>query len=137
MTTHKTWSADEIFQIILKGSRPRANVAEICRRHGISSTTFYKWRKQALASMKSGFRSKEGTPPRDSAPSRERPAEEARRRLRHRQRRAARAPRGVVAGKKRRRALVRAIQARGISSLSRAARMSGISRRAVYTLPRP
>ena len=32
---------------------------------------------------------------------------------------------------------MRAMQDRGISSLSRAARMSGISRRALYTLPRP
>ena len=62
MTTHKTWSADEKFQIVLEGLQPRANVAEICRRHGISSTAFYEWRERALASMKNGLRSKEGTP---------------------------------------------------------------------------
>jgi len=62
MTTHKTWSADEKFQIVLEGLQPRANVSEICRRHGISSTAHYEWRERALASMKSGLRSKEGTP---------------------------------------------------------------------------
>ena len=62
MTVRKTWTADEKFQIILEGLQPRANVAEICRRHGISSTAFYEWRERALASMKNGLRSKEGTP---------------------------------------------------------------------------
>ncbi|MGI0054117.1 MAG: transposase [Thermoplasmata archaeon] len=62
MTTRKTWTADEKFQIVLEGLQPRANVSEICRRHGISSTAYYEWRERALASMKGGLRSKEGTP---------------------------------------------------------------------------
>jgi transposase-like protein len=62
MTVRKTWTADEKFQIVLEGLRPRANVAEICRRHGLSSTAYYEWRERALASMKNGLRSKEGTP---------------------------------------------------------------------------
>ena len=62
MTTHKTWSADEKFQIVLEGLQPCANVAEICRSPGISSTAFYEWRERAFVSMKNGLRSKEGTP---------------------------------------------------------------------------
>ena len=41
MTPHKTWSADEKFQIVLEGLQPRANVAEICRGLAITSTAFY------------------------------------------------------------------------------------------------
>jgi putative transposase len=61
MTVRKTWTTEEKFQIVLEGLQPRANVSEICRRHGISSIAYYQWRERALASMKSGLRSKEGT----------------------------------------------------------------------------
>ncbi len=61
MTVRKTWTTEEKFQIVLEGLQPRANVSEICRRHGISSTAYYEWRERALASMKTGLRSKEGT----------------------------------------------------------------------------
>ncbi len=36
-------------------------MAEICRAHGITSGQFYKWRERALASMKTGLKSGEGT----------------------------------------------------------------------------
>lgn len=62
MTTRRTWSADEKFRIVLEGLQPRTNVTELCRRHGISSTQFYEWRQKALASMKAGLKSREGTP---------------------------------------------------------------------------
>ena len=61
MTVRKTWATEEKFQIVLEGLQPHTNVSEICRRHGISSTAFYEWRERALASMKVGLRSKEGT----------------------------------------------------------------------------
>lgn len=61
MTTRKTWSAEEKFQIVMEGLQPRANVAEICRRHGVTSTAFYEWKAKALAGMKNGLRSKEGS----------------------------------------------------------------------------
>jgi transposase-like protein len=62
MTTHRAFSADQKFQIVMEGLQPGANVAEICRRHQISSTLYYLWRERALASMKASLRSKEGTP---------------------------------------------------------------------------
>lgn len=61
MTTHRTWSAEEKFRIVMEGLSPKANVAEICRAHSISSGQFYKWRERALASMKSGLKSGEGS----------------------------------------------------------------------------
>lgn len=61
MTTHKTWSTEEKLQIILESLHPRANVSEICRRHGISSTAFYEWKQKALSGMKVGLQNREGS----------------------------------------------------------------------------
>ena len=61
MTTHKTWTTEEKLQIVLEGMVPRANISEICRRHGISSTAYYEWKAKALSGMKSGLQNKEGS----------------------------------------------------------------------------
>lgn len=42
MTVRKTRTADEKFQLVPEGFQPQENIAEICRRHGISSTAFYE-----------------------------------------------------------------------------------------------
>ncbi len=60
MTTGKTWSAEEKLQIVLEGMAPRANISEVCRRHGISSTAYYEWRAKALAGMKQGLKTTPG-----------------------------------------------------------------------------
>ena len=52
MTTRRAWSATEKFQIVLEGLVPKANIAQICRTHGISSSQFYRWREEAFAGMK-------------------------------------------------------------------------------------
>ena len=52
MTTHRHWSATEKLQVVLEGLSPKANVAEICRAHGISSSQFYKWKESAIRGMK-------------------------------------------------------------------------------------
>ena len=62
MTTHKVWSAEEKLQVVLEGLQPRANVSEICRHHGISSTAFYEWKQKAIAGMKLGLKNREGSP---------------------------------------------------------------------------
>ena len=54
MTTGKTWSAEQKLQIVLEGIASRANISEVCRRHGISSTAYYEWRAKALVGMKQG-----------------------------------------------------------------------------------
>ena len=60
MTTHRRWSAEEKFTIVMDGLQPDSNVAEICRRHGISSTLFYAWKQKGLENLKAGLRSREG-----------------------------------------------------------------------------
>ena len=99
MTTHKTWSADEKFQIVLEGPPAPGQ-----RRRNLSASRPQLDRLLRMARARPRLDEEwsplEGGDPRDGAPPRERSAEEARRRLRHRQRRAARAPRGVVAGEK-------------------------------------
>ncbi len=61
MTTRKVWSESEKLRIVLEGLAPKTNVEAMCRTHGIHSSQFYKWRDRALAGMKEGLRSKEGT----------------------------------------------------------------------------
>ncbi len=61
MTTRKVWSTEEKLQVVLEGLQPRANVSEICRRHGISSTAFYEWKQKALTGMKVGLKNREGS----------------------------------------------------------------------------
>jgi len=43
----RRFSAEEKFQILEEGRAPGASIAEVCRRHQISSTLFYLWEKQA------------------------------------------------------------------------------------------
>ena len=62
MTTRKSWSAEEKFQIVLEGLQPGVNVAEICRRHSVHSAQFYEWKQKALASMKAGLKGPGGSP---------------------------------------------------------------------------
>ncbi|MDG6913586.1 MAG: transposase [Nitrososphaerota archaeon] len=59
MTTHRRWSAEEKFAIVMEGLQPDANVAAICRRHGISSTLFYSWKEKGLENLKASLRSRE------------------------------------------------------------------------------
>jgi transposase len=50
-------SAEEKLAIVLEGLKESTNISDLCRRHGISQTSYYKWRdkffeggKGALAS---------------------------------------------------------------------------------------
>jgi transposase-like protein len=61
MTTHRRWSAEEKFAIVMEGLQPDANVAAICRRHSISSTLFYSWKEKGLENLKASLRSREGS----------------------------------------------------------------------------
>ena len=61
MTTQRTWTSEEKLRIVMEGLSPKANVSEICRHYGVSSTTFYQWKEQALAGMKAGLKNKEGS----------------------------------------------------------------------------
>jgi transposase-like protein len=43
----RRFSAEEKLQILEEGRAPGASIAEVCRRHQISTTLFYLWEKQA------------------------------------------------------------------------------------------
>ncbi len=51
----RTWTPAEKASIVREGLQPGAKAIEIIRRHGISSSLFYTWRKQALTATSTGF----------------------------------------------------------------------------------
>ena len=55
--TRKDWTAKERVDIIVEYVSTNMGVAEICRKHGIPPTTFYKWRRRF---MDAGKRELEG-----------------------------------------------------------------------------
>ncbi len=48
MTTKRSFSSQEKLDIVNEGMQPGANVTEICRRHGIGTSLFYYWKRQAM-----------------------------------------------------------------------------------------
>ncbi len=60
MTTHRSWSAEEKSQIVPEGMSPRANISEVYRRRGISSTAYSEGKSKALAGMKQGLKTTPG-----------------------------------------------------------------------------
>ena len=42
----RRWSEEERLQILAEASSPGARVAEVCRRHDISSALIYTWRRK-------------------------------------------------------------------------------------------
>ena len=52
MTTRRNWSPTEKLQIVMETLSPKANVAVICRLHGVHSSQVYKWKEEALAGMR-------------------------------------------------------------------------------------
>lgn len=52
MTTKRVIPPDEKMQILNEGMQPGAVVTEICRKHGIGSSTYYKWKREAVSGMR-------------------------------------------------------------------------------------
>jgi len=48
----RKWQADEKLAMVLEGLKSEANVQEICRRHNINQSQYYKWRDQFLQGAK-------------------------------------------------------------------------------------
>ena len=46
--THEKWSAKERVDIMVEFLSTNIGVAEICRKHGVSPTTFDNWRKRFM-----------------------------------------------------------------------------------------
>jgi transposase len=53
--TKKRYTAEQKIRIVLEGLRNEVSVAEICRREGIATVTYYKWSKEFLDAGKNGL----------------------------------------------------------------------------------
>ena len=51
----KRFTAEQKIQIVLEGLRNEISVAELCRKEGIASVTYYKWSKEFLDAGKNGL----------------------------------------------------------------------------------
>ena len=51
----RTWNAAEKLEIMRQALEPGAVAAHVMLRHGISSSSFYTWRKQAMRAAPAGF----------------------------------------------------------------------------------
>lgn len=53
--TKKKFTAEQKIRIVLEGLRSEQPVADICRREGIATVTYYKWSKDFLDAGKNGL----------------------------------------------------------------------------------
>lgn len=53
--TRKRYSSEEKIRIVLEGLRGQDSVADICRREGLATVTYYKWSKAFLEAGKNGL----------------------------------------------------------------------------------
>ena len=53
--TKKKFYAEEKIRIVLEGLRGEVSISELCRKEGISATTYYKWSKDFLDAGKNGL----------------------------------------------------------------------------------
>jgi transposase-like protein len=53
--SEKRFSAEEKIRILEEGEYGSMSINEVCRRHQISTVTYYTWRKQAREAMRKGF----------------------------------------------------------------------------------
>lgn len=51
-TTRRVFSSEQKILIVMEAIRGESSVAEICRRHGIQQSMFYKWNKEFLEAGK-------------------------------------------------------------------------------------
>ena len=51
------WKLEEKLEIVLLGLKGEASVSELCRRHGVTETTYYKWRSRFLEGGKEALAS--------------------------------------------------------------------------------
>ena len=46
----KRYTAEQVVRILQEADRGEVNIGDLCRRHGVSEATFYRWR-QVYGSM--------------------------------------------------------------------------------------
>ena len=56
----RNWTADQKLRIVLESLQSDRQVAEICRREGLSPNLIYKWRQQLMGSADAVFGDKRG-----------------------------------------------------------------------------
>jgi transposase len=59
----RKWKASDKLRIVMAGMQKDVDVAELCRREGISPAQFYGWKKQLLSSATKVFDDKRGKRP--------------------------------------------------------------------------
>jgi len=57
-SNRRRWTATEKMRIVLAGIQKDVDIAELCRREGISPGQFYGWKKQLLSSATKVFEDK-------------------------------------------------------------------------------
>jgi transposase len=67
MSKRRKFSGREKLEIVLEGMQSERGIAEVCRRHGISSTLYYRWRDQLLGNADQVFTDKKMKPNRREA----------------------------------------------------------------------
>ena len=53
--TRRKFSAEEKIRVVLEGLRGEVPISEICRKHGIQNSVYYKWSKAFLDAGKNGL----------------------------------------------------------------------------------
>ena len=53
--TRRKFSAEEKIRIVLEGLRGEIPISELCRKHSIQSSVYYKWSKAFLDAGKNGL----------------------------------------------------------------------------------
>ena len=63
-STRQVFNSEQKILIVMEGMRGEMTVAELCRKHGISEPTYYKWNKEFIEAGKkrlSGDEAREAT----------------------------------------------------------------------------
>jgi transposase len=60
--TRRAFTAEEKLAIVLEGLRGETEVSTVCRRDGISSNRFYKWRERVFQGAKEALSGRPGRP---------------------------------------------------------------------------
>jgi len=58
----RQFTPEEKVSIVLEGLRGDTRLSAVCRRHGISTNRFYKWRDRLMQSAREGFERARGRP---------------------------------------------------------------------------
>jgi len=60
--SHKKFTAEEKYRILQEGESGTMSINEVCRRHGISTVSYYSWREKvrqaAVESLRNGHHGK-------------------------------------------------------------------------------